>query len=149
LATLAAPVVLQIGAADVEMTAVFRDSCVIELLAHEESNNVQAAAKKIECRMKYPPMRILRTDRAKRQVPKRSEVQTGHSPLITPRLSTFRPYRRHLRALVSADTNPKAPAMVQNLPAALEPFGTPLAAPHSHRGEAPACAVTPLGGSRQ
>jgi hypothetical protein len=66
-----------------------------------------------------------------------------------PALSTFRPYRRHLRVLVSADANPRALAMAQNLPVPLAPFGTPLAAPHTHRGEAPARAVTPLRGARQ
>ncbi len=52
-------------------------------------------------------------------------------------------------ASVTPDTNPKASAMVQNLPVPLAPGGTPLVAPHSHRGEAPARAVTPLRGSRQ
>jgi len=65
------------------------------------------------------------------------------------RLSSFRPYRRHLRALVSLHTNPKASAMVQNLPVPLAPGGTPRVAPHSHRGNVLARAGTPLRGSRQ
>lgn len=64
-----------------------------------------------------------------------------------PPLSPFRPYRRHLRALVSPDTNPKAPAMAQNLPIPLAPCGTPPVAPRGHRGEGAARAVTPLRGS--